>query len=258
MTSAKVNIMNDTHPKETATGSDQTPVNPPTLPSTTDLSTEQGGYGSLEWFLNGVSLPEELHKDIVNQLRQKIIEAEPSMKEVTAERLTLIRKALVENKTALKPKTAFAFLGVVLKELAETKDESPALLLARAIRIFNNILRGKRNGITVSEAKVAAFRAHFRHVNDELTVGRNIYQELDGLERKKAIFVHLSKTFRKVDMGTLHLLWNQAKDFFCEEEALHYSQSISSLDNLFGRVQSISEKWHGVDDEPGWVKVDVP
>ncbi|PYI20178.1 hypothetical protein BO99DRAFT_411908 [Aspergillus violaceofuscus CBS 115571] len=226
-------------------------------------SLESTAFGSLGWFLNGVSRPKELPVPVAERLRQKITESDPNIEGVTIERLLLIRKALVESKTAVDSKSAFVFLDVAICELVENKDETPDCLLARAIRVFKDLLHGNTvdcKSLAEGYVEVAAFRAQFRHANNEIIRACNEYHAAveAGVDRKEAMIVQVSKAFDRIGMGTLHLLWDEAKGFYPKEEAAEFGRSIASLDNFQEMIEDLKMLNHGYDyddDESEWVKV---
>ncbi|RAH44605.1 uncharacterized protein BO95DRAFT_432956 [Aspergillus brunneoviolaceus CBS 621.78] len=220
-------------------------------------------FVSLEWFLNGLSHPKELPVPVAERLRQKITESDPTIEGVTIERLILIRKALVESKTAVDSKSFFVFLDVAISELVENKDEAPECLLARAVRVFKDLLHGNAvdcKSIAEGGVELAAFRAQFRHANDQIIRAcKEYHAAVDaGVERKEAMIVHVSKAFDRIGMGTLHLLWEEAKGFYPKDEAAKFERSIASLDNFQEMIEDLKILNNGYDyddEDSEWVKV---
>ncbi|PYH76632.1 hypothetical protein BO82DRAFT_369212 [Aspergillus uvarum CBS 121591] len=223
---------------------------------------ESTAFGSLGWFLNGVSRPKELPVPVAERLRQKITESDPTIEGVTNERLILVRKALVESKTAVDSGSAFVFLDVAISELMENKNETPDCLLARAVRAFKDLLHGNTvdcRSITEGYVELAAFRAQFRHANNEIIRACNEYHAAveAGVDRKEAMIVQVSKAFDRIGMGTLHLLWDEAKGFYPKEEAAKFGSSITSLDHFQEMIEDLkflNDGYDYADNESEWVK----
>ncbi|OJJ98380.1 hypothetical protein ASPACDRAFT_44883 [Aspergillus aculeatus ATCC 16872] len=226
-------------------------------------SVKSTAFGSLGWLLNGLSNPKELPVPVAERLRQTITESDPTIEGVTIERLILIRKALVESKTAVDSKSSFVFLDVAICELVENKDETPECLLGRAVRIFKDLLDGNTvdcKSIAEGQVDLAAFRAQFRHANNEIIRAcKEYHAAVDaGVDKKEAMIVYVSKAFDRIGMATLHLLRDEAKGFYPKDEAAKFERSIASLDNfqeMIEDLQILNDGYNYDGEEPGWVKV---